>query len=130
MTDDQQNVLAVIEHMTNAIQKGDIEGVMATYEDTAVISFEPGIPVSGPAVLREMFQGMIAANPRFDFGGSEVIVAGDIAVHFMPWTMQGTAPDGSQIEQGGLSVAVLRKQTDGSWRMVIDNPHGQRLMQN
>ncbi len=130
MTEDQKAVVAVIDRMTEAFQKGDIDAVMGTYEDTATIMFEPGKPVTGPAVLREMFQGMAAANPQFEFGDKEVIVTGDIAVHSTPWSMQGTAPDGTKIEQSGLSFAVLRRQSDGNWLMVIDNPHGQRLLQN
>lgn len=130
MTEDQKNVLAVIERMTEAFHKSDIDRVMASYENTATIAFEPGNPVSGPAVLREMFQGMFAMNPRFDYSGHEVVVAGDLAVHFAPWTMKGTSPDGAEIRQSGLTAAVLRKQADGRWLMVIDNPHGQRLMEN
>jgi hypothetical protein len=29
----------------------------------------------------------------------------------------------------GLSVAVLRRQPDGSWVMVIDNPYGDAVLQ-
>ena len=130
MTEDQQNVLAVIERMTEAFQKSDIDGVMSSYENKAAIAFEPGNPVSGPAVLREIFQSMFAMNPRFDYSGHEVVVVGDLAVHLAPWTMRGTSPDGAEISQSGLTVAVLRKQADGRWLMVIDNPHGQRLMAN
>ena len=42
--------------------------------------------------------------------------------------MKGKTPDGQGIEQSGLSVAILRKQADGEWLMVIDNPHGQHLL--
>jgi len=35
---------------------------------------------------------------------------------------------GNEIGQSGLSIAVLRRQADGSWKMVIDNPHGSHLM--
>lgn len=129
MTDDQEKVLAVIERMTEAFHKGDIDGVMASYEDTATIVFEPGSPVSDPAVLREMFLGMFTMKPHFDYSGHEVVIAGDIAIHLTPWTMKATSTDGAEIKQNGLSVAVLRKQTDGRWQMVIDNPHGQRLME-
>jgi len=41
-----------------------------------------------------------------------------------PWSMAGTTSDGQEIQQSGLSVAVLRRQADGGWKMVIDNPHG------
>ncbi|MEO7158562.1 MAG: nuclear transport factor 2 family protein [Vicinamibacterales bacterium] len=126
----QQHVQGTIERMTTALDTRDIEGVMKTYEHDAVILFEPAMPVSDSATKRQLFTGLAAAKPRFDYGEHEVIVAGDIALHVMPWTMTGTAPDGGAITQGGLSVAVLRRQRDGQWLMVIDNPHGQRLLRH
>jgi len=128
MSTDENNVLNVIENMTTSFHNGDIEGVMATYEKNATIMFEPGKPVSDPAVLREMFKGAFALNPKFSYSGHEVFISGDIAVHYAPWSMKGKTPDGTDIEQSGLSVAVLRRQSDGKWLMVIDNPHGQNLM--
>lgn len=75
-----------------------------------------------------MFAGMAAANPEFVYAGHDVIVSGDIAMHIAPWEMTATTPDGQEIAQSGLSVAVLRKQADGGWKMVIDNPHGGQLL--
>jgi ketosteroid isomerase-like protein len=42
--------------------------------------------------------------------------------------MIGKTPDGTDIEQKGLSVAILRKQENGDWLMVLDNPNSQALM--
>lgn len=114
--------------MTHAFHAGDLEGVMASYESTATIVFEPGQPVGDDSAQRAAFAQFFAVNPRFEYGAHEVLIAGDIAVHTAPWTMRGTAPDGSPIEQNGLSVAVLRRQKNGEWKMVVDNPHGSRLL--
>lgn len=130
MTEDQKTALTHVETMTSAFHKGDIEGVMESYEPGATVVFEPGAPITDPAVLRGMFQGAFTLNPRFEYGGHEVYVTGDIAVHFAPWTMTGTAPDGTAVVNSGLSVAVLRRQEDGRWLILFDNPHGQRLMTN
>ncbi len=129
MTQDQQDTLAAIQAMTDAFQKNDIASVMASYESEATVVFEPGSPVSDAAQLEQMFSGMAMVNPIFEYSaGHEVIVNGDIALHIAPWSMTGKTPDGQDIAQSGLSVAVLRKQQDGSWKMVIDNPHGGRLL--
>lgn len=128
MTEDEKNVLSAVINMTNAFHAGDIEGVMNSYEDGATVVFEPEKPVSDVNVLTQMFEGAFTMKPQFDYSGHEVFVSGDIAVHFAPWTMSATAPDGEAVTQTGLSVAILRKQSDGSWKMVIDNPHGQNLM--
>ncbi|MBL4873450.1 MAG: SgcJ/EcaC family oxidoreductase [Rhodobacteraceae bacterium] len=128
MTDDQKAVLATIENMTEAFHAADIEGVMRAYEPSASVAFEPGAAISGNANLRAGFQGFFAVKPQFTYSGHEVIIQGDIALHITPWNMTGTTPDGQPMAQSGLSVAVLRRQADGSWLMVIDNPHGQALM--
>lgn len=128
LTEEQLKVLNVVEKMTSAFHNKDIEGVMSSYESDAVVVFEPKAPVSGHQNLRQMFEGIFAISPKFVYSGHEVFVSGDIATHFAPWTMTGKAPDGTEIKQAGLSVAVLRKQKDGKWLMIFDNPHGQFLM--
>lgn len=129
MAQDQQDVLNAIQTMTSNFQGNDIAGVMASYEIEATVVFEPGSPVSDAAQLEQMFAGMAAVNPVFEYAGHEVIVNGDIAVHIAPWSMTGKTPDGQELGQSGLSIAVLRRQPDGGWKMVIDNPHGGRLLE-
>jgi ketosteroid isomerase-like protein len=87
-----------------------------------------GTLVSGNAALRAMFAEFIAAKAHFTFLGHEVIEADDIALHLTPWRMAGVAPDGKAIEAHGLSVAVLRRQADGRWLMIIDDPYGDALL--
>ena len=129
MTQDQQDVLAVIQTMTESFQANNIAKVMASYETQATVVFEPEAPVSNAAQLEQMFTGMAMVNPIFEYAaGHEVFVNGDVALHIAPWTMTGRTPEGQEIAQDGLSVAVVRRQADGSWKMVIDNPHGGRLL--
>ncbi len=129
MTEDQKAVLAAVETMTSRFMDGDIPSVMQSYEAAATVLFEPAVPVDQPDQLAQMFAGMAAVKPVFVYpSGHEVVVQGDIALHISPWSMTGEAPDGQKIAQQGLSVAVLRKQADGSWKMVIDNPHGGHLL--
>jgi len=126
--DHKAKILSTIDTMTNAFHQGDIDGIMRTYEPGAVVVGEPGTPVSGTPALRAMFGGFIAAKAHFTFLGHEVIHAEDVALHLTPWRMTGIAPDGKAVEASGLSVAVLRRQPDGRWLMVIDDPYGDALL--
>ena len=114
--------------MVAAFEKKDIDGVLATYEADAIVMFEPQKPVQGKETLRAVFTQFVGMNPKYTFSGHEVFVSGNIATHVAPWSMKGQLPDGTKIEQNGLSVAVLRKQEDGTWLMIQDNPHGQFLL--
>jgi uncharacterized protein (TIGR02246 family) len=126
--DQKANILSTIDAMTAAFHQGDLDGILRTYEPGAVVVGQPGTPVSGTPALRAMFAGFIAAKARFTFLGHEVIRAEDVALHLTPWRMAGVAPDGKAVEASGLSVAVLRRQRDGRWLMVIDDPYGDALL--
>ena len=131
MNKDEPKVLEAIETMTSAFHKKDIDGVLTSYEEGASVMFEPGVRISDPAALRQMFEGAFQLNPKFNYPkGHEVYISNNIALHIAPWVMKGKTPDGTTIEQSGLSVAVLRKQEGGKWLLVLDNPHGQLLMGN
>ena len=125
---EQQEVMQVILNMTDAFNKKNLEAILASYESNAVIVFEPEQPVSGQDAITDGFRGFFAVNPKFEYSGHEIFINGDLAMHFAPWTMTGKTPDGREIKQSGLSVAVLRKQENGKWLMVFDNPIGQHLL--
>ncbi len=129
ISEDQQDVLNAIEAMTQSFNSKDIEGVMSSYEKDAVVIFEPETPVTDFNALKEMFLGAFTLNPKFEYPkGHEVFVNGDMAMHIAPWIMKGVAPDGSEIQQTGLSIATLHRQKDGKWLMTFDNPHGNYLI--
>ncbi|MEB2778677.1 DUF4440 domain-containing protein [Algoriphagus sp. D3-2-R+10] len=126
--EEQKKVYSTIEKMVTSFQSKDIDGVLSTYESNAIVMFEPQIPVQGKDNLRLAFTEFVGFNPQYSFSGHEVYISGDIATHIAPWKMVGQLPDGTKIEQSGLSIAVLRKQADGNWLMIQDNPHGQFLL--
>jgi ketosteroid isomerase-like protein len=124
----EAEVISAVEAMTNAFHRGALDEILGTYRAGAVVAFEPGTASQGDQALAEGFRGFIELSPRFTYSGHDVLVAGDLALHIAPWSMTATAPDGSKIEQHGLSVAVLLKSQPGGWKLVIDNPYGGRLL--
>lgn len=120
----ENEVLAIINVMTTAFSKGDIDTVMSTYAPEAVVVGEPGKPVTGDSALRTMFASYVEAGVAFTYGAHEVVIAGDTALHLMKWT----APQPAGGEVSALSVAVLRRQPGGDWKMVIDHPSGDAIM--
>ena len=52
--------------------------------------------------------------------------AGDLALIHTPWTMH--MPNGSSSE--GATAEVVRRQADGTWKYIIDNPDGTALLKH
>ena len=55
---------------------------------------------------------------------TRVLEAGGLAFVAGAWSFTGTGVDGKPVTLTGRNGDVLRRQPDGSWRFVIDNPWG------
>lgn len=130
LNSEQTNALNTIKLMTAAFHQKDMEGIMASYESGGAVMFEPDKAITDPEAIQQMFAGFFQINPNFTYPkGHQVYIANDIALHIAPWVMTGMTPDGTKLSESGLSIAVLRKQLNGDWLMVLDNPNGQALME-
>jgi uncharacterized protein (TIGR02246 family) len=104
----------------------DLEGLIELYEPDAV--FEPafGATVVGHDQLRQALPEFLQLRPQIRYTTEpDVVVIGDIALVTNFWTMVGTAPDGSEVGEGGISADVCRRRSDGSWGVLIDQPRGE-----
>jgi len=76
------------------------------------------------AGVRESLAGFIAMKGKLDLKVTHVLEAGGLALVTTVWSCTGTGPDGKPVELAARSADVLRRQADGSWSFVIDNPWG------
>jgi len=88
---------------------GDVDGVVDLYEPQAVLAFPPGQLAAGAQAIREVYASLLASRPRFSGVIRPAIRNGDIAVT-------------STIRAGNATVEVARRQPDGTWLWVIDQP--------
>lgn len=108
----------------DAINARDIEALIKLYEPGASLMPEPGEIVSGAKAIREALSGFLAMKPRIKLDGKKLAEAGDIALTTSKWVVEGTGPDGKPMKMEGQSAEVARRQPDGNWLFVIDNPYG------
>jgi uncharacterized protein (TIGR02246 family) len=107
-----------------AFNDDDIDTLVALYEPDATVIPQPGNPVTGHAAIREALGYFLALEGQFRLRTVAVVESGDVAVAFGEWTLTGgTDPDGNTVNLEGRSTDVVRKQPDGSWLDVIDDPY-------
>jgi uncharacterized protein (TIGR02246 family) len=109
---------------SDAFNRGDLEGMLALYEPDAIMVPEPGEQVTGTEALRAALEGFLAVKGTVSIETHSVVVVNDIALTRGNWTLQGTGADGKPLEMGGENAEVLRRQPDGTWLVIIDNPSG------
>ena len=79
----------------------------------------PDGPVQGHDAIRGVWDGFIAMDGQVEVTTQYAVVHGEIALLSNRWTMR-IGDD----EMSATSAEVARRQPDGTWRYVIDNPDG------
>src|SRR5215467_9924499 len=109
-----------------AFNAGDVDALVALYEADAVLVVN-GQPVTGLESIRAAYQRFVVRRPQMALKTRSVVMFDDnLAVLHGDWSMEGPAVGKSGAARSGLSTEVVRRQADGSWRFVIDNPHTPR----
>jgi len=112
----------------DAFNSGNLDTVVALYEPKARLVAQPGQIVRGHAAIREALNGFLAMKPTLTPEKKALVADGDIALSVVRWTLKGTGPDRAPVQMEGTTSDVLRKQADGRWLFVIDNPWGAGIL--
>jgi uncharacterized protein (TIGR02246 family) len=114
----------VLASVVEGINSGNFETLMSLYEPDAAFATQPGSLAPGLGGIRHALGGFVAMNGKLHLDVSRVLEAGDLALVVGEWSFVGTGPDGEPVKLAAKNADVLRRQADGSWRFVIDNPWG------
>lgn len=109
-----------------ALESGDIDTAVSLYEPDAVLFKKSGAPMIGLDAIRADNAGLIALKPKFRIAFIKSTISGDgmLATNRMKADLMWNDAEG-KAKQGSVdTLEVLRKQPDGSWRYVIDDPYG------
>ena len=91
---------------------GDADGIAALYEQNAVMAYPPGETTVGREAIRALWREILSHAPTFEPEQPlPTLIAGNIALTATP------PSDGT-----GARAQVVRRQPDGSWLRLIDQP--------
>jgi len=118
-TDDPAQLGRLFAERANA---GDLDGMLALYEHSATFIGPDGASASGRDAIRGRLEDLLAMKPKITATGSQVVIAGEVALISNRWRMTLGTSEGKQAGVDGESTEVARRQPDGGWRYAIDHP--------
>lgn len=90
----------------------DPAGLAALYEEHAVMAYPPGAQTVGRDAIRALWAKLLPQAPPFQPEEPlPTLISGDIA-------LTATAPK----DNAGARAQVVRRQPDGSWLRLLDQP--------
>lgn len=98
--------------LVERVNAGDLEGVVALYEEDAVLALPDREVAEGRVAIRRFYAQLLAGKPTFPLGDqSPALRVGDVAL------------TSTRLVGGGATAEVARRQADGTWRWILDRPN-------
>ncbi len=120
---DEAAIRAVDSQMVAALHARDLDRWLGFLAEDARMMPPDAPVVEGKTAIRELIAGLLSL-PEFSVthhpGAITVGRGGDLA--YISYAYELTVPDaqGGSITETGKDISVFRKQTDGSWKLVVD----------
>ena len=104
------------------LNAGDAEAVAALYEEDAILVSDPKKIVRGREAILDGLKDFIAMRATMTLNAARVLRNGDLAILYSDWTIKGTSANGALMTVDIRPTHVARRQADGTWLVVIDDP--------
>ena len=113
----------------DAVSRGDLDRLCALYERDAVVIAPAGETGAGERrdgidAIRSHLAQLLAMQPAMKILASQAHARGELALLSSHWVATVTLPGRSRADIEGRGSELARRQPDGTWRLVIDNPGG------
>lgn len=98
--------------LVERVNAGDLEGVVALYEQDAVVAVPADQVAVGRDAIRRFYSDLLAGGPHFEPGNQlPALQLGDLAL------------TSTRLVGGGATAEIARRQPDGSWLGAVDRPN-------
>ena len=111
MSDRARDPSDLSRYFVSRVNAGDLDGLVRLYEPNAIRACGEGKVAIGSLAIRAFYQGLLATRPQFTPGHqAPPLINGDLAL------------TSTRLTNGTVTAEVARRQPDGSWLWIIDQP--------
>ena len=107
------------ERFADGVNRGDLDALVALFDDDARIVERDGTIAQGAAARRVHLAGLLSLGGTMRSQNRSTVIVDDIALVTAAWTITNTA---STVIAAATSAEVLRQRGDGTWAYIVDHP--------
>ena len=105
------------------LNAGDLDKVMSLYEPDARFVAPSGETMIGHDRIRQVIAGLIQSKTKFQGRVIRATRIDDLALLYSDFDVTSVDASGKTIEFPSKAIEVLRRQPDGTWKLIIGDPN-------
>lgn len=109
-------------YFRHCILNGDLAGTMSCFAENAIYIDRDGNEITGLESIQKEMEHLCNWKPEIIGSQYKSTIIGDQAIWMDKWTMKATLPNGNPIVMNGATACLLKKNEEGNWVWLVDNP--------
>lgn len=112
------------EYFLNCVRNGDLKNAMTCFDPEAIYIDRDGNAINGLANIEKLVANLCNMKPDIKVYEHKISPVGNDMMYWLDkWTLTAAAgPDGKPMKMKGASANMMRKNADGHWLWLVDNP--------
>jgi uncharacterized protein (TIGR02246 family) len=109
--------------LEDAFNRGDLDAYVDAYDhDATLVVPTDGRSVHGQDDIRAAAAPLFELQPHMTMVVQKKVETDGLALTHGRWEFVGTTADGNLMGLSGRDTMVSRRRSDGTWRIVLDDP--------
>ena len=114
----EAEVARIRDAWVQAAEAGDAATVASMYAEDARMAGVSPEPAEGRQAIQESLATGLEGLANLEVNSTELVVGSDVASDMGTFTQVFRTPEGQEQSVSGQYIVVLRRQADGSWKIV------------
>ncbi|MES2575030.1 MAG: nuclear transport factor 2 family protein [Bacteroidota bacterium] len=127
---DRTNPSDAVKYFRNCILAGDLTGALSCFDKDATYIERDGQEIKGLDNIKKSMEHLCTWKPDIKGSKQKVTIVGNLAVWVDAWTLKAVMPDGNPIEMNGATTCMMKKNENGIWLWLVDNPFAAQVFES
>lgn len=106
--------------LAQAFNTKDLATVLSMYDTSGIFVPEPDKPVSGKEKFEEAVKAILAIPGTMEIRTVYCLETDNLAIGRSQWGIT----DGDEVRVSSKGIELMRRQADGTWKILIDHAFG------
>lgn len=111
-----------VKYFRNCILNGDLQGTLSCFGEDAIYIERDGKEITGLQNIEKSMAHLCTWKPEIMGGKHKVTIVGDLAIWVDKYSLKATMPDGNPVEMISTTSCIMKKNVEGNWLWLVDNP--------
>lgn len=119
-----------VKYFRSCIANGDLLGALSCFDKDAVYIERDGQEIAGLDNIKKSMEHLCTWKPEITGGTHRVTIVGNLAIWVDSYSLKAIMPDGNPIEMNGTTSCMMKKNEEGIWLWLVDNPFAAEIFES